>query len=100
MWALAASIIGLVTLAIYVAIIVGEGDNTISEVAPWASAMAVASVLAVVGAASSNATAARFALLAAAILFGLLGALAIFSIGILFLCASVMSAVAFIRTST
>ena len=96
-WALASSIIGLVTLGIYVAIIVSEGSNAFTEVAPWAGTMALASVLAFVGARASNGTVARSTLLAATVLFGLLGVLAIFSIGILFLGASVMSAVEFAR---
>ena len=96
-WALAAGVAGLVTLGIYIAVIVGEGNNTISEVTPWAAAMLVASVLALVGARATNRTVARFALLAATVLFGVLGMLAIFSIGSLLLGAAAMSAVEYAR---
>ena len=93
MWALAGGVIGLITLGIYIAVLVGEGNNTVSEVAPWAGAMLVASVLALVGAKANDRTVAGRTLLAATVLFGVLGMLAIFSIGILFLGASVMSAI-------
>ena len=93
MWALAAGVVGLITLGIYIAILVSEGNNTIFEVAPWVGAMIVASVLALVGAKANNRTVAKRTLLAATVLFGVLGVLAIFSIGILLLGASVMSAV-------
>ena len=98
-WALAAGAFGLVTLGIYIAALVNEGNNTISEVAPWLAAMIVASALALVGAKASDRTVARRMLLAAAILFGVLGMLAIFSVGILFLAASAMSAVAHVRVN-
>ena len=96
-WALAAGVSGLIALGIYVAVIVGEGNNTIAEVAPWVVAMLVPSVLALVGATVNSGTTGRVTLLAAAVLFGLLGVVAIFSIGILFLVASVMSAVEYSR---
>ncbi|MGB5379644.1 MAG: hypothetical protein WBO25_01465 [Acidimicrobiia bacterium] len=94
-WALASSVLGLVTLGIYVAALLVERNNTAIEVAPWAMAMALASILAFVGAKTSNGGVARFTLLAATILFGLLGMLAISTIGILFVGAAIMSAVDF-----
>ena len=97
MWALAAGVVGLITLGIYIAVLVSEGNNTISEVAPWAGAMIVASALALVGAKANDRIVARRTLLAATVLFGVLGMLAIFSIGVLFLGASVMSAVGHAR---
>lgn len=96
-WALIAGVVGLIILGIYIAILVGEGNNTVSEVAPWAGAMLVASVLALVGARASDRTLARTTLLTATVLFGVLGVLAIFSIGLLLLGASAMSAVAYVR---
>ncbi len=79
-WALVAGVVGLFALGIYIAVLVGEGNNTVSEVAPWAGAMLVASVLALVGARASDRTLARTTLLVATVLFGVLGVLAIFSI--------------------
>ena len=97
MWAFVAGVVGLITLGIYIAVLVGEGNNTVSEVAPWAGAMLIASVLALVGATASDRTLARITLLSATVLFGVLGVLAIYSIGILLLGASVMSAVEYAR---
>lgn len=96
-WALVAGVVGLFALGIYIAVLVGEGNNTVSEVAPWAGAMLVASVLALVGARASDRTLARTTLLVATVLFGVLGVLAIFSIGVLLLGASVLSAVEYVR---
>ncbi len=98
-WALAAGAIGLVTLGIYIAVLLSEGNNAISEVVPWVAAMTVASVLALVGAKAGDRAVARRTLLAAAVLFGVLGMLAILSVGILFLAASAMSAVALVRVN-
>jgi len=97
MWAFAAGVVGLTALGIYIAVLVGEGNNTVSEVAPWAGAMLIASVLALVGANASDRTLIRITLLSATVLFGVLGLLAIFSIGALFLGASVMSAIEYAR---
>jgi len=96
-WALIAGVVGLIILGIYIAVLVDEGNSTVSEVAPWAGAMLVASVLALVGARASDGTLARITLLTATVLFGVLGVLAIFSVGILLLGASAMSGVAYVR---
>ncbi len=100
MWAFAAGVVGLITLGIYIAVLVGEGNNTVSEVAPWAGAMLIASVLALVGANASDRTLTLITLLSATVLFGVLGALAIFSVGLLLLGASAMSAIAYVRVKT
>ena len=96
-WALASSVLGLVTLGIYLTVLLVEGNNTVIEMAPWAMAMAIASILAFAGAKTSNSAVARLTLLTATILFGLLGVLAIFTIGFLFVVAAIMSAVELAR---
>lgn len=96
-WALVAGVVGLITVGIYIAVLAGEGNNTASEVLPWAGAMLAATVLALVGAKASDRTVAKFTLLAASVLFGVLGLLAIFSVGALLLGASAMSAVEYVR---
>lgn len=93
-WALGAGIVGSILVGVYVALFVGEGDNSIAAMAPWASLMLVAAALAFVGAAAKSRRVVRAALLGATIVFGAIGLLAIFTIGILFIAAAVMSGVA------
>jgi hypothetical protein len=79
-------------LAIYIGLIVGEGNDQIaaqgdalSEMFPWAVAMAAAASAAVVANFIENERIARSLLFASALLFAVLGAVSILSIGIGFL---------------
>ncbi len=92
-----AGIVGVMMVGVYVSLIVGEGSNGFGDAAPWASVMVGASVLAFVGAAAKSRRVSRVALLGSTIVFGVIGLIAIFTIGILFIAAAVMSAVAFAR---
>ena len=98
--ALAAAVIGLVTSALYVGIIMVEGNNTLSQTAPWAATMLTASALALLGAVTPKQSTARGALLAAFVVFAVLGFLAIFTIGILFIGAAVLLAVCLAQIRT
>ena len=94
-WALASSILGLTTSAIYVGVILIEGNITIAEVAPWTATMLTASLLALVGAVVPERSVAKSSLLAAIAIFAVLGVLALFSIGVLFIIAAALAAIAF-----
>jgi len=96
-WAVASAVAGFIGLAVYVAVLVGEGNNTLADVIPWATAMLAASVLALAGAVDGGDQRDRITLLAAAAVFGCIGILTIFSVGVLFLVASVLSAVGYTR---
>ncbi|MFQ5966215.1 MAG: hypothetical protein ACE5MI_01240 [Acidimicrobiia bacterium] len=96
-WALAAGVIGLITLGMYLAVILGQGGNTVWEVAPWAGLMAVAALGALTGAVAANRSLAKAALLISTLVFAGLGFLALFSIGALFVVAAALTAVALVR---
>jgi hypothetical protein len=94
-WALASAMLGLAASAIYVGVILIEGNNTITEVAPWTATMLTASLLAFVGAVVPERSVAKGSLLTAIAIFAVLGVLALFSIGTLFIIAAALAAVAF-----
>jgi drug/metabolite transporter (DMT)-like permease len=80
-------------LATYVALIVAEGDNSFFDIFPWALLMAIAAVIAFSGALVEDRRMARNLLIAAAALYGVLGFVSIFTIGIGFLLAATAAAV-------
>jgi hypothetical protein len=45
-WAAFTALLGFGMLAVYVAVIVAEGNNSIAEIAPWALLMAIPTILA------------------------------------------------------
>lgn len=98
-WSSGAAVAGFVMLAIYVVLIANQGDGSFLEVLPWAMLMGVAASAALVGAQIQNLRAARIAMVAAALLFALLGTVSILSIGIGFLLAAALAIVAATRLS-
>jgi hypothetical protein len=85
--------------AVYLAVILAEGDDSFSEIFPWALLMATGAVLAFASTQVANLRVARGLLLGAAAIFGVIGLLAILSIGLGFLLAAVAAVVAAVRTS-
>ena len=96
-WAVAAGMTGATGLGVYLVLILSEQNNGFVEVSPWAAAMLLGVGLAFVGATAKSPRLARPSLLGAAIVFGLIGMAAIFSIGLLFVAAAVLSAVAYAK---
>jgi hypothetical protein len=74
-------------LAVYVTLIVSEGNNQLWASVPWAVAMATAAALALLGAFRADDDTARKLLLGSAFLSFALGVVSILSIGIGFLVA-------------
>ncbi len=97
-WAVAAAVGGLLMLVGYVALVVGQGDVRLFDVLPWAVLMAVAAGAALAGARVGDRRIARSLLVAAAVLYALLGVAALFTIGLGFLVAAIAAAVAAIRS--
>jgi hypothetical protein len=86
-------------LAIYLGLILGEGNDQIADVLPWALAMAIAAVGAVAATIVENRRLARTLLFASAAMFTLLGIVSILSIGIGFLATATLAVVAAGRLS-
>lgn len=97
--ALTSGLIGLASLITYLLLIVGEGNNSIGQVAPWALLFGVPSGSAL-WAARQEGSQARAALLVSATVFSAIGIVAILSIGALFLGAGVAAAIAAMRVSS
>lgn len=93
-WAFGTAVVGFAMVAIYVAIIVGEGVHSLLDVLPWVTAMAAAAITAFAGAHIKDRRIARNLMVAAAVMFAVLGAVSILSIGIGFLLAAVLATVA------
>ncbi len=83
----AAAGLGFLMLVLYLVLIMNEGDDTVGEVAPWALAMAVASAVAAVGAATARHRLVFFA----GVIFIVIGVPAIFSIGFPLIVAGLLS---------
>lgn len=92
--------LGFGMLAVYVAVIVGEGNNSLAEVAPWVLLMAIPTVLAFWSVLVREVRVARGLLIGAAALFGIVGALGILTIGIGFLLAAAAALIATSRLSS
>jgi hypothetical protein len=98
-WAISASVVGFGMLAIYVALILSEGNDSISEVLPWIGLMAVAATLALITAFIQNVQSARMMLIGSAVVYFAIGAVSILSIGIGFIIAGVIAVVGVARLS-
>ena len=86
-------------LAIYIVLMLGEGNNQIADVLPWALAMAIAAFTAVTATLIENPRLARTLLLASAAMFTILGIVSILSIGVGFLATATLAVVAASRSS-
>lgn len=89
-WAIATALLASVLLGVYLALITGEGDDSLGEVLPWAALMGVA-VLLPVASLPLQPRAARLTMTAATVLLGLVGVISIASIGLGFLLAAALA---------
>jgi hypothetical protein len=89
--ALASAIVGFIGTGVYIAVIAGEGEPQLVPLIAWASVMAGASFVALAGSLVTRESLARRLLVVSAVLFGILGFLALFSIGLVFVIAAVLS---------
>ncbi len=87
-------------MAVYVTLIVAQGNTSWFEVLPWVLAMATGSAVACASAQVVDRRLARNLLLGATGLFGLIGVLGLFSIGLGFLLVAAAAAVGVARLSS
>ena len=90
-WAALAAMVGFAMVAIYLTVMISEGNNDTSEVVPWALAMLLPSVLSLIAWNTDADRKARVLLLGAAALFLAIGVISIFSLGLGFLVAGFMA---------
>ena len=99
-WATGAAVFGVAMLAVYVTVIAAQGNTSWLEVLPWVLAMATGSAIAFASAQVVDRSLARNLLLGATALFGLIGVLSLFSIGLGFMLAAAAAAVGAARLSS
>ena len=90
-WAVFATVVGSVTVAIYITVVVAESNNNAVSIVAWASAMCLPVVLSLAGAIIHSERRARTMLLISAVLFLGIGVVSIFSVGSGFLAAGAMA---------
>lgn len=98
LWTLVAAVIGVTMTAIYVALIVAQDDTSVVEALPFATMMGLASGMALAAARVRSTAIARRLLISGALLFTLIGVLAILSIGLALLMAGGAAALGVRRT--
>jgi hypothetical protein len=92
----AAAVAGFALLAVYVTIMVSQ-ESTFADALPWALLMAAGAGAIAVAGRIGNRRNARWVLIGAAVVFGLLGLASLLSIGIGFLVVAVLSGAAAAR---
>ena len=90
-WAALAAVVGFAMVAVYLFVMVSEGNNSFIEVAPWVLAMLVPAILSLMAWTTEFDRRARAMLLGAAALYLAIGVLSIFTLGIGFLVAGFMA---------
>jgi hypothetical protein len=80
--------------ALYLVLIVREGDDTFGEIFPWVLVMLLGTAAALTAALARDSGVARRGAVAATVVLGVLGIVAIFSIGLGFLVAAVLAGLA------
>jgi hypothetical protein len=91
---MATAVLGCAMVVIPIGLIIGEGNDQIAEVLPWAFSMAIAAFAAVAATIIQNRRLARTLLFASAAMFTILGIVSILSIGIGFLATATVAVVA------
>lgn len=96
-WATATAVLGFAMLAVYLTLILSQGGNEIFEILPWALLMATAAVMSFAAIHVREERIARNLLIGAAVLYGVIGAMAILSIGLGFLLTAAAAVIAITR---
>lgn len=92
--ALGSAVVAALTTGVYVLVIRQEGDDPFWEAFPWVMIMLTGAFLALGSALAPSASVGRFAAAAAAVVLGLLGMVAIFSVGLGFILAALLALLA------
>lgn len=93
-WAWASAAVGAATTTLYVVIISGQGLTSAWALVPWLMVMSIGTGASVAAALASSPAVARFSALAAVVILGVTGALALLTIGAGFLTAAALAGAA------
>jgi hypothetical protein len=98
-WGVAAAILTSAILVTYVSIIIAEGNNSVSDVLPWALLMLVGAGSAFVGSQIADRNRAKKMMFIAAGILLAMGALSVFSIGLGLIAAGALALVGAMKLS-
>lgn len=98
-FAWASTILAAAWTALYLVLIIREHDDAFLAILPWALVMVVGTGAALTAALARDVTVARRGAIAATVVLGVLGILAIFTIGLGFLVAALLAALASAKPS-
>lgn len=97
----ASAVIAALTTAVYVVVILQEGNNSFWDVFPWVMIMLIGTFAALASALAPGPGIGPFSAIAAAtVILGILGVLAIFSVGVGFILAAVLACLAAVSYSS
>lgn len=89
--AAASAAVAVLTTTVYVVVIVQEGNNPLRDVLPWVMVMLTGTLAAVAAAVAPSRDVGRFSAVAATVILGALGVVAIFSVGVGFVLAALLA---------
>jgi hypothetical protein len=98
-WSLASAAAAAITTSVYLIVITIEGNNSVWDVFPWAMLMVVGSAASLWSALSHNILVSRSMAIGAAVVLGVVGVVAMFSVGLGLLFAAILAGVAAVKAS-
>jgi len=96
-WSLASAVASALTTSVYLIVITIEGNNSVWDVFPWVMLMVVGIAASLWSALSSNASVGRSMAIGAAVVLGVVGVVAMFSVGLGLVVAAILAGVAAAR---
>lgn len=99
MSASASAVVAVLTTVTYVIVVLQEGNNAFWDVFPWVMIMLIGTLAALASALAMDPRVGRFSAIAATVILGVLGVVAILSVGIGFIVAAVLAGIAAVSSS-
>lgn len=97
--AAASAVVAALTTVVYLVVILQEGNNPFWDVFPWVMIMLIGAFAALASALVPDPKVGRFSAIAATVVLGVLGVIAIFSVGVGFILAAVLASLAAVTSS-
>lgn len=95
----ASAVVAALSTLVYAVVILQEGDDSFWDVFPWAMIMLIGTSAALAAALLPDPTVSRFFAIAAAVILGVVGVVAILSIGVGFILAAGLASLAAAKSS-
>jgi len=95
----ASALVAALTTVVYVVVILQEGNNAFWDVFPWVTIMLIGTLAALVPALAADPRVGRASAIAATVVLGALGVVAILSVGVGFILAAALACLAAARAT-